>query len=332
MAIDTHGRTAPIPKMPRGGAEPRNEIVRRILQRAASGASIRANTVEREDHELFAAAVRHFRIWGNALRTAGLDPEIVSGRWTWTADLIVQQIQNMAREGIALNYASVKRKLGQRVGAAARKLLGSWDDALRLAGYDPLVIRRLRRPWTKSAIIHAIRARAEIRSSVTHSSMRPTSAVPAALRIFGSFKNALQKAGVRYSPLKPHCWSRSAVVRAIRARCDSNQPVNCTAVIRDASPLYDAARRYLGGWNQALRAAGLDPDRVRLTRRPWTAKDVTDEIRRRVISGEPAVYISAIRPATFFHACERLFGSWEAAATAAKVDPARFSRSKWHDR
>ena len=84
--------------------------------------------------------------------------------------------------------------------------------------------------------------------------------------------------------------------------------------------------------SQALRAAGIDSDRVRLTRRPWTAQDVTDEIRRRVNAGEPAVNISAIRPVSFFRACERLFGSWDKAAIAAKVDPAKFSRTKWHDR
>lgn len=300
--------------------EGREDVIRGILRRELAGASIRARAVQREEHGLFVAAIRYYRIWGNAIRAAGLDAEAVSRRRKWTVQRIIQTIHGLDLRGIPLNYKSV-HTVDQGVAPAARKLLGSWDDALRAAGYNPDEIRRLRRPWTKSEIIAAIRAQAEAGGPLTQNGMRIVSARFAAVRLFGSFEAAVRKADLQHlAPQHPR-WSRSAIVKAILARKQAGLRINCVAVVQSDSPLYDAARRYLGGWPGALRAAGIDPDNVRRKPRPWTAKDVVQELRRRAATGQPAVCISSIRPVSLVRACITFFGSLEAAAAAAKVDP-----------
>ena len=302
--------------------EGRADVIRGILRREMSGASMRANTVKREQHDLFVTAIRNYRTWGAALRAAGLDAEAISRKRKWTIQRVIQAIRQLEFQGVALNYRSIKT-LDQGLTQAAYKLLGCWDNALEAAGYDPTSIRRLRRPWTKSEIIAAIRAQAAAGAPLTQNAMHPKSARFAAVRLFGSFEAALRKAGVQHLVVKPPRWSRSAIVKAIRARRRAGQRINCVAVIQSHPSLYDAARRYFGGWPKALRAAGIDPDSVRGKPHPWTPKAVIRELRRRAAAGQPATCISSIRPVSLVRACITFFGSLEAGAAAAKVDVAK---------
>jgi len=300
----------------------REDVVRGILQRELSGASLKTAAVKAEDRALFVAAIRYFRIWGDALRAAGIDVEAVSGRRAWTRDRVLHMIRRLDREQVALNHGSV-RKVDQGLVQAARKLWGSWDNALLAAGYDPLAIRVLRRPWTKSEVIAAIQAQAAAGGPLTQNGMRPTSIPPAARQLFGSFKAALRKAGVQHLVTKKPRWSRGRIVKAIRARKRAGKAINCVAVVKTDPTLYDAARRYLGGWNEALRAAGIDPDSVRRKPHPWTPEAVICELRRRAAAGQPAPCISSIQPVSLVRACITFFGSLEGAAADANVDPAK---------
>ena len=117
--------------------------------------------------------------------------------------------------------------------------------------------------------------------------------------------------------------AKAGIVAAIRQRHERGQVIYCTGVIADRPQLYDAARRYFGGWSQALRAAGFDPHQVRRKPPPWTAPMVIADLRRRAKTGTPAPAISFIQPVSLVRACITFFGSLEAAATAARVDTAR---------
>lgn len=299
-----------------------DDVIRGVLRREMTGASMRAAVVKREEHDLFVAAIRNYRTWGRAIRTAGLNVEVVSCRRTWTVQRVIHTIHELDLQGVALNCRSV-RNLDQRVTQAARKLLGSWDNALQAAGYDPMSIRRIRRPWTRPEIIAAIQAHTAAGGRLTQNEMHPISAAFAAVRLFGSFDAAMRKAGVRHLAPKHQRWSRAVIVKAIHARTQAGEPVNCAAVIQSKSCLYDAARHYFDGWPGALRAAGLDPLQVRRKRLPWTAEDVLAELRHRAKSSLPAAAISYVRPQSLVRACITFFGSLEAAAAAARVDPAR---------
>ncbi len=300
----------------------RADVIRGILQLEMSGASIRANTVKRERHELFVLAIRHYRTWGRALEAAGLNVETVSRRRKWNVQRIIHAIHELYSRGVALHNKSV-RKTDQSLTQAARKILGSWDNALMAAGYDPASIRRQRRPWTKSELMALIQQRVAAGAPLTLNGMLPVSARYAVKRLFGSFAAGLRIAGVLRRPAKFPRWSKAVIVAAIRQRHDANQPIHCAGVIASQPRLYDAARRYWGSWNQALRAAGYDPVQVRQKPEPWTATAVLAELRRRARSGCPAPAISFIQPISLVRACITFFGSLEAAAAAARVDPAK---------
>jgi len=300
----------------------REDVVRRLLQRELEGLSLRTTVVKMDDRPLYVAAVRHFRIWGDALRAAGVDPESISGRRVWTKERVIRRIRELERRGVVMNVKSVGRIDGG-LAQAARRLWGSWDKALAVAGFDATNIRRQRPPWTRASLVRAIQAHAASGARVTRNAIRPRSIGKAAERLFGSFDAALEAAGVAQQRNLPPQWSRAKVEAAIQSRVQKREPVNCMTVIKADQGLYDAARRHHGGWNQALCAAGIDPDSVRAVRRQWTRESVTEELRRRVTEGVQPTCVSSIRPISLVKACRRLFGSCEAAALAAGVDPAK---------
>lgn len=300
----------------------RAEVIRGILGREVVGASIRTNTVKREQHDLYVLAIRHYRTWGRALQAAGLDAEIISRRRTWTPQRIIQTIHELHSRGVALHQKSVQ-EIDQGVTQAARKLLGSWDNALAAAGYDPARIRRQRRPWTKSELLGLIQRREAEGAPFSLNGMLPVSARFAVKRLFGSFAAGLRIAGVLKRPEKFPRWSKAVIVAAIRQRHADGQPVYCTGVIKSQPTLYDAARRYYGSWNHALRVAGFDHQQIRRKPPPWTAKEVLAELRQRAKGNHPAPAISFIQPVSLVRACITFFGSLEAAAAEAGVDPAK---------
>lgn len=307
-----------------GRAAERAEVIRGILKRELSGASVRANTVRREQNGLYVSAVRQYKTWGRALAAAGLDAEKIFNRRTWTPRRIVQRIYHLHEKGVPLNHGAVV-KADRGLVHAAYVEFGSWREALIEAGFEPARVRVVRPPWTKSEIVAAIQARVAEGASPTVNGLSLNSARFAINRLFGSFASALRCAGVLRRAQIPN-WSRAKILSEIRERRDAGKPVYCLAILKSHSTLYSAARHHYGSWNAALRAAGIDPSEVRQKRPPWEAKTVIAELRRRAKCNNPAPTISAVNPVSLIRACIAFFGSLEGAARAAGVDAAAIAR------
>ena len=198
-------------------AAERAQVIRGILQRELSGASVRANTVKRQQHDLFLMAIRQYRNWGRALAAAGLDAEFVSRRRQWTPQRILHAIHDLHARGVPLHGKSAYNTDPGLV-QAARKLLGSWDQALVAAGFDPARIRRQHRPWTKSEIIAILQKQTAAGVPFVQSAMYPAGARFAVNRLFGSFRAALRIAGVLKPVPEFPRWSKARVIATIRQR------------------------------------------------------------------------------------------------------------------
>jgi len=289
-----------------------------------SGTSLKSRRVRESDKELFDAANRHFGCWGKALRAAGIDSEAVANRRTWTADRVLTAIRDLNRQGIALNYVSALKADGG-LPQAAWKLLGSWNDALRAAGFDPEAACTKRRPWTRKDVIDLIRTRAAAGLPIASYNVVPASAEVASRRLFGSWKAALRAAGVPNPSVEYPVWTEVSVVEAILIRQQASEPLHCLAAAQQTPRLYDGARRCFGSWRQALRAAGIDPESVRRRRRPWTSEEIGACLSLRVREGKD-VSRASHHPQSFMKAARRLFGSWDKALDAAGVPLAQKER------
>ena len=141
----------------------------------------------------------------------------------------------------------------------------------------------------------------------------------AAKKHFGTWHNALRAAGL---PAREHrTWSREKVLATICAI--DNQGQSLARVWRTDKPLFQAAVRYFGNWENAMRAAGQDPR----PRRRWTRDQVIDEL----LAWHHTSVSTDLRhddPA-LAGAASRLFGSIDRAFEAAGIEP---KGNRWTDR
>ena len=191
--------------------------------------------------------------------------------------------------------------------------------------------------WSKGRIITAIRAAHKAGGQLNvRSVIRQRSRLyGAALRYFGSWREAVVAAGYDYSKvsLRPWgFWSRQEVLRSIREMKHRGLPLNATSVIRHNYALYAAALRFFGknAWAKAVKQAGCTP--VNLARR-WTKGLVRDEILRLSRTRTPlrGSYLLANGCSALVWAGQRYFGNWRRAVESAGLDYFAYggSRLRW---
>jgi hypothetical protein len=138
-------------------------------------------------------------------------------------------------------------------------------------------------------------------------------------RRFESWNAALQAAG--FDRPRPRAWRDDEILAQLRAWA-SERGRAPSSVEWDGSPDRDIVSARFGGWNVALRQAGLEP---RFVRRRWTDEDILDGLRRwEVDHGRPPrsmdrVGLNGEYPSPALVVTR--FGSWRQALIAAGLEP-----------
>lgn len=183
---------------------------------------------------------------------------------------IARRLRADHARGVNLGYRSVRRSR-PRLAARVVYHFGSWSSALEAAGIDPRL--HSRNPfWTKDRIIRTIKSARRASVDLTWSEVIArrddlSRAAHAAIRRrnFGSWSRALQAAGVDPDLERKHNrWDRQTIAFELRLRHAEREPMNSAAVQCDLPALHAAALRHFGSFDAALRAARIDPDKVRL--------------------------------------------------------------------
>jgi hypothetical protein len=155
--------------------------------------------------------------------------------------------------------------------------------------------------------------------------------------LFGRWSDAVVAAGFEpYEGAKspwPHA-DRVAILTEIRRRKRGGKSLRAKKVAREkwGQPLTSRARQLFGSWSEAMRAAGLQPNKR--TRTWWVDADkaaIMAWIRRRRRKRE-SLRLAKVRKVKhargLLYRCDKLFGSWNAALLATGVEPAR-ENSPW---
>jgi len=247
----------------------------------------------------------------------------------WTRDDILRALHKLHKAKADLSYNALADRHQSLVSAAAYHF-GSYRKAVERAGIDYASVTRRPR-WTRQmiiALIKAARRRGEDLhwSAVTKRRDELGKAAFASLqpRLFGSWDRALHGAGLDADEINRYRkWDKQTIVWELRSRSRSHEPLNSGAIQRDDPGLHAAAVRHFASYDAALRAAKLDPEKVR-ERRNWEKADVVKGFKAAKRAGrhlsdstvrkeDPALYGAAVR----------LFGSFTAARTAAGIKLAR---------
>lgn len=243
----------------------------------------------------------------------------------WNKQRITAELKRMHRAKAPLSYNALARR-NQALLSAAVYHFGSYRKAVEDAGIDYAEI--LRRPrWTRPRIIALIkqaRRRGEPLhwAAVIQRGDELSRAAFAALqrRLFGCWDRALTAAGLDPDEISRYrSWNRSSIVFEIKALAQDHHVLNSGAVQRDDPGLHAAAIRYFGTWDKALKAAGINPQRVRI-RRQWTSQRVVNELRRLHRMGK-STSDSGLRRSNpaLYGAAVRFFGRFTLAREAAGI-------------
>jgi hypothetical protein len=146
----------------------------------------------------------------------------------------------------------------------------------------------------------------------------------AATRYFGSWKNAIEYAGLDYDRIRRYkVWTKERIIDQIQKYHREGRDLSWRHVSTDLdAPLAAAAIRpnRFGSWERALEEAGLDYEEIR-RHRAWDETLVLEELRRRHREGESLrVSDAGEECAALVAAARRHFDGWYEAIEAAGLD------------
>jgi hypothetical protein len=194
--------------------------------------------------------------------------------------------------------------------------------ALRVLGFTPERMR-LRTYWETERVVTQIRVlrQKSVPLYAAYVLKHYAALFSAAIRIFGSWRNALLAAGIEV-PDNPH-GGRQGVLRALADALEQHSENELPKKLK-LHAVY-----YFGSLHKAKAALKTD----RRLRTGWSTTKIIAAIRKRQRFGKPLGYAAARRddPA-LVSAAEAYFGTWGNALYAAGIDPNLYLRLKWRKR
>lgn len=146
----------------------------------------------------------------------------------------------------------------------------------------------------------------------------------AAVRYFGSWRKAIEAAGFDYDSVRIvelKKWNKTKIVQAIRSRKRRHLSLNGSAVEKEDRGLYNAARHHfgIGGWQKALKKAGINPNSLPDPRVIWTKKTIVKEIKQLRRQKVPlhAFHLVKNGYGGLHSSARNIFGTWKKAIEAA---------------
>jgi hypothetical protein len=124
--------------------------------------------------------------------------------------------------------------------------------------------------WTKDEILYSLKKLYKDGKDLSYNALarRKQSLVSAAAYHFGSYRRAVERAGIDYATVvrRPR-WTKPAIIQLIKNARRTDQDLHWSAVTKRRDELGRAAfaalqPRLFGSWDRALHAAGLDADEV----------------------------------------------------------------------
>ena len=184
--------------------------------------------------------------------------------------------------------------------------------------------------WTKPKLVAAIKRLYREGADLSPTAVqRSNSALFSSARSrshFGSWGAAIEAAGLNYGDFKriKQRWTRDDILSSLRQLHDEGEDLLDPEFKTRHRSLYLAAcaHRYFGSWQRAIKAAGLDHDKMRESR-VWTKNRILRTIEQLAHEGKPLgwAYIEQHEPGIYRAARRKEnFGSWAGALRAAGVE------------
>lgn len=203
-------------------------------------------------------------------------------RQRWSKEKVIEKIRDRSERGLPLNSDAIVHGDEPLMGAA-RRYFGSWGNAMREAGFDPEVHRKVSEPtkrWDKATIIANIRELASRGVELNAHSVKRVDPklVGAGTTHFGSWGKAIEAAGFDYEAVRKTAkWSEDDVIATIQSAHKANADLSDNTASALNPGLYGAAYHYFGSWPNAVEEAGIDYELVRRTT-AWSREKILEAL------------------------------------------------------
>lgn len=287
----------------------------------------------------------HFKgrfAWHNALTAAGLPVDQIVRQGLWDRPKIIRHLQERHQQGQSLNCGAIKDD-DPPLHKAIVNHFDSHDAALRAAGFKPEKIRR-QTPRTKTEIVlKAIEAHlhgADLNPGKIKKSKKYRVYYWAAEKQFTlGWKEALTTAGIdwtQYFLRKHDYWNKERVIARIKELSEAGEPINAGYTDEYFNDLAHAGCRVFGSWNESLRAAGFDPEQIRLSCLSLTKEEVVARIKAlsqtdQDLSTTAMSDAEDIEIRRLYCQGRARFGTWENAIAASGLHYATICKSVRHN-
>jgi hypothetical protein len=181
-------------------------IIAEIKKARRAGIELHWSAVSQRRDELGKAAFaslqpRLFGQWHRALHAAGLDADQISQYRNWDRHTVVFELKGRASDREKLNSGALQQE-DPGLHASAVRYFGSYDKALKAAKLDPEALR-LRKSWSRSTVLAAIKSAAKRGTHLSDSAIRQQypALYGASVRLFGTYTKARTAAGVKFSSM-----------------------------------------------------------------------------------------------------------------------------------
>jgi len=326
-------------------------VIKEILRRNRMEIPLNAKAVAsspgpHRDVTLSSAGKKFFGGWKQAIEAAGLDYNLIKknspGRKYPDKASVIKEIRRRASAGKPLYVLSLN--VGEHRDAVlyiySKEYFGSWKLAIKAAGLPEKALKPpVRRIYPdKASIIAGIQKRhAENKpvhvTAITRGEWRDETLWIRGVEYFGSWENAIEVAGLSpdklLNPTRPSRYpNKTSVIKEIQRRETTGLPLNGLAVAkgsqRDPS-LHKHGQKHFGSWQNALEAAGVSFEEVRLKPKcRYPDKDsVITKIKQMYKEGIPlnglAIAKGKQSDPTLYKCAQKYFGKWETAIETAGI-------------
>lgn len=246
---------------------------------------------------------------------------------SWTAKRVLQVIRARRRSGECLapgHIATHDRPLYN----ACIAYWGSYKNAVENAGLQYANLRKGPHKWKAETILAELRRRFRKGEDLSHNVFQRTnrSLMSGARRQFGSYRNAVEAAGISYAKVAKELqrsWDRQTVINTIRRKYRRGQQLSYNYMKKNDSILFSAIHRYFKTFRAAIKAAGLAYEQVaEVPQESWDKERVIRKLRAMVRSKKRITQRSM--GTKLFGAVTRYFGTISKAVKAAGLPVAKW--------
>jgi hypothetical protein len=242
-------------------------ILRELKEEKRAKSGLWQGEIKRKRPDLLRAAQRHFGSYGRAAKAAGYSEAALRPPpfRRWSHKEVVAELQGLHRRREPLNPTHLREHRPYLIRVSARRF-GSYRKAVAAAGIDyTSVAKILAKPMTPQEVASRLAALHERGKDLRYAAMEKAEPrlLDAARRRFGSYRDAVEAAGIAYPPLKPiKHWTEPLILNTLRELHRGKVDLRYAKMKKRYLPLYEAARYFYGFYTNAVREAGINYDRV----------------------------------------------------------------------